>query len=340
MEHSDSCLLTSDSSFSPRVSIIIPACNAAGTICECVEACLRQTYPVTDIIVVDDGSADGTLRIAETFPIHCVRQENRGPAAARNHGAREARGDVLAFTDADCVPRPDWIERLVAGFDSGVVAVGGTYGIANPECLLAKMVHEEIATRHSRFDDEVDFVGSFNVAYRREAFEAVGGFDEQFPCASAEDNDLAYRLTDAGGRLRFARDAVVGHYHPVSLGPYLRTQMRHGFWRVKLYAKHPHRARQGDRYAGLADLAAPPVALAAFFLTVVLAFLGWWKALGIVLAVSVALCATARMPLAARMFMNTKDPRMLLFVAVAALRDMARGVGMIAGLWRWKVGRL
>ena len=339
MEHSDSCLLTPDSSLSPRVSIIIPACNAAGTIGECVEACLRQTYPVTEIIVVDDGSADGTLRIAEAFPIHCVRQENRGPAAARNRGAREARGDLLAFTDADCVPRPDWIDRLVARFDSGVAAVGGTYGIANPERLLAKMVHEEIAVRHSRFGDEVDFVGSFNVAYRRAAFDAVGGFDERFPRASAEDNDLAYRLADAGGTLRFARDAVVDHYHPVSLIPYLRTQMRHGFWRVALYAKHPHRARQGDGYAGLADLAAPPIALATLFLAVVLAFLGWWTMLGAVLAGSAALFAVARMPLASRMFLNTKDPRMLLFVAVAALRDIARGLGMIAGLWRWKVGR-
>ena len=107
----------------------------------------------------------------------------------------------------------------------------------------------------------MDFLGSFNVAYRKAAFEAVGGFDASFPCASGEDNDLAYRLQDVGGRLRFTREAVVAHHHPTRLWPYLRTQARHGYWRMKLYAKHIGRARRGDQYAGMADLAAPPLAL-------------------------------------------------------------------------------
>ena len=318
------------------VSIIIPAHNAEATLAKCLEACLEQTHLEIEVIVVDDGSTDATARIAQGFPVHYVRQENRGPAAARNRGATEAKGDILAFTDADCVPEPCWIERLLGHFAEGVVAVGGTYGIANPESLFARMVYEEIAARHARFGEEVDFLGSFNVAYRRGAFEAAGGFDEGFPRASAEDNDLAYRLFDAGGTLRFARDAVVRHYHPTRLWPYLRTQMRHGFWRMKLYAKHPGRVR-GDRYAGIGDLLAPPMALILVAVLPVLLISALWpSAFRMILGAAAALAVAyllLHVALPAQMVRRTRDVRMLLFAGVAILRDLARAMGMLGGLW-------
>ena len=123
------------------VSIIIPAHNAAETLAECIEACRQQTYRPLELIVVDDGSTDDTPRIAWVHPVHYIRQDQRGPAAARNRGAREARGAILAFTDSDCVPAEDWAARLVDGFDEDTVAVGGTYGIANPDSKLARMIH-------------------------------------------------------------------------------------------------------------------------------------------------------------------------------------------------------
>ena len=138
------------------------------------------------------------------------------------------------------------------------------------------MVHEEIAVRHGQFGAEVDFLGSFNVAYRKEAFDAAGGFDDSFTRASGEDNDLAYRLRGAGNVLRFAKDAVVAHYHPECLWPYLRTQARHGYWRMKLYAKHPGRARSGDQYAGPADLAGPPLSLVLLGMAPVTASTAFW----------------------------------------------------------------
>ncbi|MEK7793540.1 MAG: glycosyltransferase family 2 protein, partial [Candidatus Hydrogenedentota bacterium] len=161
-------------------------------------------------------------------------------------------------------------EQLVTKFDDdATVGVGGTYGIANPRSPLARVVHEEIQVRHKRFGDMVDFLGSFNVAYVRQAFDAASGFDEDFRFASAEDNDLAYRLLDNGGVLRFNPNAVVDHYHPERLGPYLQTQMRHGFWRMKLYAKHPRRT-SGDQYAGPSALLGPPLALLTLALTIAL----------------------------------------------------------------------
>ena len=320
------------------VSIVVPAHNAATTLESCITACLHQTYLKKELIVVDDGSTDATARIAESFPVRFVRQERKGPAAARNAGALHAQGAYLAYTDSDCIPRPDWIERLMAGFADGVVAVGGTYGIANPQSLLARLIHEEIMVRHDRFGDEVDFLGSFNVAYRKSAFEEAGRFDEDFTAASGEDNDLAYRLADAGGRLRFVRNAVVDHHHPHRLVPYLRSQMRHGYWRMRMYAKHPQRSG-GDRYAGLADLLAPAVA----GLVAVLLALGVASAFpkGVMLA-TLLLCAllvAMRVSMPWRMTRRSGDPRMLLFAPVMLLRDGARAAGMIRGIWTFLILR-
>ncbi len=214
------------------VSIIIPTYNAEATLDQCLKACLAQTYLDTEVILVDDGSTDATPRIAQSFAVHYLHQENAGPAVARNHGARTAKGEIIVYTDSDCVPETGWIDALVTEFEDGVTAVGGTYGIANPKSRLARIVHEEIMLRHSRFDKEVDFLGSFNVAYRKKDFDALGGFDESFRIASGEDNDLAYRLHDAGGQLLFTKEARVAHVHPTRLLPYLRTQQRHGNWRM------------------------------------------------------------------------------------------------------------
>ncbi len=323
----------------PRVSIVVPAHNAEKTIGSCLGACLSQIHPNTEVIVVDDGSTDATPRIAQAFPVHYIRQENRGPAAARNRGAAEATGSFVAFTDADCLPEPDWIAQLLAVFAEGVAAVGGTYGIANPESMLARMIHEEIALRHSSYGVDVDFLGSFNVMYDREAFRTTGGFDETFSRASAEDNDLSYRLLDAGGKLRFAPHAIVKHFHPSRLGPYLRTQARHGFWRMKLYAKHPNRACKGDRYAGLAELAAPALALLAA-LALCHAILGpahWPSPVGDDLLFLMGYVGFRVLLLRQRLAHRIDATQMLLFLPALILRDIARGIGMLAGVVRFMV---
>ena len=319
------------------VSIIVPAYNAAATLAECLQACLNQTHEPAEVIVVDDGSTDDTPAIIETFPVRYVRQENRGPAAARNRGARIARGDVIAFTDADCVPEPDWIEGLVNRFDHTTVGVGGTYGIRNDSSLLARLIHEEIVVRHKNFRDTVDFLGSFNVAYKKDAFEAAGGFDESFTFASAEDNDLAYRLQDAGGLLRFVPGARVAHYHPTKLRPYLKTQLRHGYWRMKLYAKHPQRSA-GDQYAGLGELLGPPLSLvlAAGILALPLINQTYFS-------LAVVLFAVYYGALTAK-FDRTIGRRIglwggIVFRSMTMLRDLARGIGLIGGVWTFIVLR-
>ncbi len=321
-----------------RASIVIPAFNAASTLAECLEACQRQTAPALEIIVVDDGSSDATPEIARRYGVQYLRQQNRGPAAARNAGARLATGDVLVFTDSDCVPEADWLEKLLAGFtDSTIAGVGGSYGIRNDSSILARIVHEEIVQRHQRLRDRVDFLGSFNVAYRRAAFEAAEGFDETFARASGEDNDLAYRLHDNGGTLRFIAGARVAHYHPTRLLPYLRTQMRHGFWRMRLYAKHPRRSG-GDDYAGLGELLGPPAVLllaAGFLALPLVGHAIFAAALALLAATYLFTTAGLTRAIARQLGLVTG----LAYRGMTVLRDAARGLGLIGGIWTFVVRR-
>lgn len=330
-----------------RASIIIPAHNAEATLAECLKACLNQDHPALEVIVVDDGSTDATPRIAQEYPVHYIRQELSGPAAARNRGAQEAQGRFLVYTDADCVPARDWLGRLLDGFDEDTVAVGGTYTNAERGNLLADFVHEEIVMRHATFKDEVDFLGSFNVAYRQEAFASAGGFDESFKAASGEDNDLSYRL-QALGKLRFAPDARVAHHHPTRVGPYLRTQRRHGFWRVKLYFKHPRRTFSGDRYARLFDLLAPQyafclTALGVALVLIIVAAIGIGKVVSTLLFLAIfAVLAfpylAHRVVFAGRVAVRARRPVLLPFGAVLLYaRDVARFLGMLHGLWQFRI---
>ncbi|MCS6911591.1 MAG: glycosyltransferase family 2 protein, partial [Anaerolineales bacterium] len=110
-------------------SVVIPTYNRQATLRRCLTALLAQTYPAHEIIVVDDGSTDGTAEMmTRDFPIvRFFRQKNAGPASARNRGIREASGDVIAFTDDDCLPPADWLERLADGYrrHPDVAGVGG-----------------------------------------------------------------------------------------------------------------------------------------------------------------------------------------------------------------------
>ncbi len=245
------------------ISVVVPAFNCESSIQKTLTAINQQTYKGRrEVIVVDDGSTDKTAAVVQSFPsITYLYQKNAGPASARNRGARAATADFIFFTDSDCLPQPNWIEKTMQGFSSDAIAVvAGSYGIANPENLLARGIHAEILFRHQTLmPDYVKSFGSYNFCIRKKVFEAVGGFNESYPHASGEDNDLSYRILNAGYRIFFKKDSLVDHYHPTVFKKYMREQFRHGFWRVKMYADHPHMA-QGDDYTFWKDICEIPLA--------------------------------------------------------------------------------
>lgn len=250
----------------PSVSIIIPVYNGAGTIVKAIETSLAQVYAGTkEVVIVDDGSTDNTSALVASYPVVYLRQENAGPASARNLGAKHAQGDIFIFTDADCCPEPGWLEKLMAGFSSNDTgAVCGSYAIANPQEPLARVIHDEILFRHHRLMPEFPRAfGSYNVAIRSQVFRAVGGFNAMYLNASGEDNDLSYKILAAGHKIRFLREARVAHYHQTKVSQYLKEQFRHGVWRVKMYADHAQMI-SGDDYTFWKDIIEPPCVLLVF----------------------------------------------------------------------------
>jgi cellulose synthase/poly-beta-1,6-N-acetylglucosamine synthase-like glycosyltransferase len=227
-----------------RYSVVVPAYNAGATIQSCVEALVRQslTREQFEVLVVDDGSTDATAGIAGGFPVTVVSQQNRGPAAARNHGARLARGGIVLFTDADCVPADDWIAQMVAPFaDARVAAVKGAYKTSQ-RSLVARFAQVEFEERFEmlKTTDSIDMVDTYSAAFRKDVFERMRGFDESFPVANNEDTDLSYKLAAAGQRMVFNPGAVVFHLrHPDSLRRYIRQKFWRGYWRMVVYRRYP-----------------------------------------------------------------------------------------------------
>lgn len=227
-----------------RFSVVVPAYNAAATIASCVEGLLRQTEPREryEVIVVDDGSTDDTAGIAGRLGVTVIRQSNRGPAAARNRGAAQARGEIVLFTDADCVPDRGWVAQMARPFgDASVAAVKGAYRTSQSS-LTARFCQAEFEERFALLAQAgtTDMVDTYAAAFRKGVFDAMDGFDESFPAANNEDTDLSYRIAAAGHRMVFNPDAVVSHLrHPDSVRKYARQKFWRGYWRMVVYRRFP-----------------------------------------------------------------------------------------------------
>ncbi|HLF17272.1 MAG TPA: glycosyltransferase [Candidatus Omnitrophota bacterium] len=315
----------------PFVSIIIPAYNCEKTIAQAVEGCLRQTCKGFEVIVVDDGSTDKTYEVIAKYPqISYLRQENAGPASARNAGARLAKGDIIFFTDSDCIPHADWLDKVVIHFEKGDVgAVAGSYGIANPENILARCIHQEIIFRHHRLMPAYPkILGSYNCAVRKNVFENVGGFNARYRQASGEDNDLSYKILKAGHKIYFEPQALVDHHHTSEVFKYLKEQFRHGFWRVKMYQDHPHML-SGDDYTFWKDML-EVFLVCLFVLTGIGSF--YWPflgpvALGAVLFLFILECVYA-------VFMQKNFFEVIFFSFVMFFRSFSRALGFSSGIGR------
>ncbi len=320
---------------SPLITIVIPAYTAEKTIAKAIDGALRQQGDfIKEIIVVDDGSSDRTAEIVKSFKeVKYFFQPNAGPAAARNRGAQEAQGEIIFFTDADCIPAEDWLVKAVVHFaDPHVAVVSGSYAIANPQERLAKCIHQEIIFRHRNLMPVYPkFFGSFNFAVRKKVFAAVGGFDVGYRTASGEDNDLSYKILRSGGKIYFAKDALVAHHHPSDIKKYLREQFNHGFWRAKMYRHHPRMSR-GDDYTFWKDILEPPLVLGICFCFGMLMFLGKvWIYCVLVLLIFILLIL--EFIFACRIVQG--GALVLFWTAVTFYRAFVRTFGFLAGIVRF-----
>ena len=255
-----------------QVTVIIAARNAERTIANCVHALTHQSYEgEIEIIVVDDGSIDHTAKVARAAGADVLPISRSGPAVARNHGARCAQGKILLFTDADCVPDPDWIQQLVKPFSSAeVIATKGSYR-TEQRSLTARFVQCEYESRYRRMRqlESIDFVDTYSAGFRAELFRSIGGFEEAFPTASVEDQEFSFRYGKLEGRMVFVPEAVVCHLHGDTLWRYFLKKVKIAYWKTCVMRRHPEKiisdshtpqTVKAEMLCGLAVLATMPFA--------------------------------------------------------------------------------
>jgi cellulose synthase/poly-beta-1,6-N-acetylglucosamine synthase-like glycosyltransferase len=224
----------SDSDVYPRVSVIVPVKNGAQQIGACIERLQAQRYPARalELIVVDNGSTDGTAEICRQAGVKVVREETPGPSAARNAGVTHSSGELLLFTDADCLADQDWVAHHVSKHlllrvtrpevqivGGGIVGVNRSFwALCDDLCSWSHQHPALPALADTRF------APTANLSVTRSAFEQVGGFDEELLCG--EDTAFCVAAGALGLRIQFEPRALVSHVNRTSFRDFVRHPLQ------------------------------------------------------------------------------------------------------------------
>ena len=247
----------------PLASVVVPTRDRVDQLRDCLAALSRQSAPCYEVVVVDDASADPAAVAAVVGAergVRLVRGEGRGPAAARNLGARHATAPVVCFTDDDCRPEPGWLAAILARVAAGAEAVAGP--MLTGESTNVYAIASQTITNHlsdASFDPatgSVGFAPTSNVACRIE-LHRVEPFDERFPLAAGEDREWCERLAGRGVTIVRDHGARVWHHQRLTARTFWRQQVRYGTG-----AHRFHAGRAGGRglappgfYVGLVRIA-------------------------------------------------------------------------------------
>jgi glycosyltransferase involved in cell wall biosynthesis len=318
------------------VSVVVPVFNGRrslpAVLAAIAQECLGRPH---EIIAVDDGSSDGSSRYlqreAAAGRIRLFAGPRRGPAAAINLAIRETRYPLIAQVDQDVIVHPGWLDTLLEALeDPDVGAAQGRYTTSESAGFWARMMGRDLDQRYGRIQSRfVDHVCTGNTIYRASALHRVGLLDETFGYAA--DNDLSYRLIDAGYKLAFCKTATSTHLWRETPGAYLRQQYGVGYGRLDLIQKHPRRAG-GDDVSGVVMIAHAGLTFAALALallaTLLAAFdfpvtpgLGLSGGLVMVLAVE-------RLAAGVACWTRSGDRAALAFPVIHLLRDIAWAIAI------------
>ncbi|AFY96576.1 glycosyltransferase family 2 protein [Chamaesiphon minutus] len=219
-------------------SIVIPTYNRPDRLRTCLEAIAKIEYSREnfEVIVVDDGSEMPLDPIVAPFKpdldLKLLRQENAGPASARNAGAAIATGKFIVFTDDDCLPTANWLSILATQFASNAQALIGGQTInalsENVYSTASQLLIDYLYEYYNHGKATVNFFASNNFALPVEKFRSIAGFDTNFPLAAGEDREFCDRWLDRGGKLVYAPQAQVYHAHQLTLLTFWRQHFNYG----------------------------------------------------------------------------------------------------------------
>ena len=238
---SDSSLPHRPLARAPFVSVIVCSYNGGRTLAACLDSLGKLNYPQYEVILVDDGSTDNTADIAGQFPqVRYIHQNNHGLSHARNTGAGAAKGEVLAYTDSDCMADVDWLYYLIGTLVSGDYAGVGGPNITPPaqNWIQACVAAAPGGPSHVLLTDTIaEHIPGCNMAFYRWAFESAGGFDPEYRKAG-DDVDFCWRIQQAGWVIAFSPTAIVWHYRRFTLRAFLKQQDGYGEAESLLRFKH------------------------------------------------------------------------------------------------------
>jgi glycosyltransferase involved in cell wall biosynthesis len=234
----------------PVVTVVIPTYGRPRQLQACLAALAKQTLSEPwEVVVVDDGSPQSLAGIgtawADQLDLRVIRQNNAGPAEARNRGVLESQGTLIAFTDDDCLPEPQWLEGLVmAACERPGALVGGTTlnGLGSELFASTSQLIVDLVYAHFNADPmRAYFLASNNIICPKDRFLSLGGFDRSFPRAGAEDRDFCDRWRSAGWPIIWQTNARVHHRHSQTLCSFIALHIRYGRGAYLYQAKRKQR---------------------------------------------------------------------------------------------------
>ncbi len=222
--------------------------NGDRTLDPCLSSLVAQDYPPDrhEILVVDNASTDRTGEIIDRYPVRHLREQRRGVSNARNQGIEEARGEIIAFIDGDCVAVSDWLRKLVQPFaDPEVGCVGGELQHADAHTSAQRQATRLLGRwQQFAFTSKPPYAITANAAFRRIVFDQIGPFDPRM--TRAQDVEIGLRFSQLSPlRLAFGEGAIARHQHRPSQIGFFRQQLGWAYGAGLVGTKH--RAVLGHR---------------------------------------------------------------------------------------------